>query len=102
MKIARITWSTETFCAAGEITNDIDDRTILVQTDWDYPGVADTFGWSTRGVQSGQGACDHSETDGTVACSACGVTASVFIEAAEEGLDGNDGATVDDPGYFDD
>ena len=23
-----------------------DGRTILVQTDWDFPGVAETFGWS--------------------------------------------------------
>jgi hypothetical protein len=23
-----------------------DDRTILVQMDWDFPGVAETFGWS--------------------------------------------------------
>jgi len=97
----RITWSTEGRYYAGEIVNDTDSRTVCIQTDWDFPGVADTFGWSTRDVQSGQGECDHSETDGTVDCS-CGVTASDFISAAAEWLDGNDGATVDDPGYFDD
>lgn len=74
----------------------------LVQTDWDYPGVAQSLGWSLTRVQKkgkrrpitvtmkrtpprGQG-CDHSQTDGTVNCPACGVTASEFISAAGEFL----------------
>lgn len=28
-----------------------DGRDILIQTDWDYPGVASTFGWSISEVQ---------------------------------------------------
>ena len=28
-----------------------DGRDIVVDTDWDYPGFADTFGWSVRNVQ---------------------------------------------------
>lgn len=28
-----------------------DGRDILVQSDWDYPGFASTFGWSVRNVQ---------------------------------------------------
>jgi predicted RNA-binding Zn-ribbon protein involved in translation (DUF1610 family) len=32
------------------VVND-DGRDILIQTDWDYPGTANTFGWSTAVVQ---------------------------------------------------
>lgn len=28
-----------------------DGRDILIQTDWDFPGIATTFGWSTKQVQ---------------------------------------------------
>ncbi len=47
-----ITWSTDVNapCCPGEIVND-DGRTLLIQTDWDYPGTAQSFGWSTRNVQ---------------------------------------------------
>lgn len=114
-----ITWNTEVNApCAGEILND-DGRSILVQTDWDYPGVASTFGWSTYDVQPARPdddddpdslasvfpcstvGCDHPNTDGTVDCKRCGVTASQFISAAAEWLADNDGATADDPGYFD-
>ncbi len=80
-----------------------DGRDRLVQTDWDYPGVASSFGWSVREVKaSGRNRhCCHSGTDGTIQCSECGLTASDFIAAAAEWLDDNDGATADDPGYFD-
>ena len=109
-------------CCPGQIVN-ADGQSILVQIDWDYPGTASTFGWDIRTVQrcphcggapdSADGAhgecddcdqlfplCDHDDTDGTVDCG-CGVTAGQFIEAAAEFLDGADGATADDPGYFD-
>ena len=36
-----------------------ESATILIQTDWDYPGVASDMGWQ---------ACDCGETDGTVNC----------------------------------
>ena len=47
-----ITWNTDVNapCCPGEIVSD-DGRTLLVQTDWDYPGTAMTFGWSVRNVQ---------------------------------------------------
>ena len=72
----------------------------LVQTDWDYPFVAQDCGWSLRRVQPGKdGArflrrapncgkgCEHLETDGTIDCPDCGITASEFIAAAGEYLD---------------
>ena len=62
---------------------------ILIQTDWDYPGVASTFGWCP---------CDCGETDGTVDCPHR--TASDMISEAGEYLDDHIGNTVDDPGYF--
>jgi len=110
-------------CCAGRIVAD-NGRDVLIQTDWDWPGLASTFGWSVRYVQrcaecgsepdSADGAethcddcdteypvCDHDGTDGTVDCPDCGVSASAFICAAGEYLDGADGASADDPGYFD-
>lgn len=56
-----------------------DGRDILVQSDWDYPGVARTFGWSWEG--------DDADYSGEIA-------------AAAEYLDDNIGATAEDPGYF--
>tara|TARA_R100000234_G_scaffold110704_1_gene83244 strand:- start:996 stop:1280 length:285 start_codon:yes stop_codon:yes gene_type:complete len=64
-------------------------QTVLIQSDWDYPGVASSFGWT---------ACDCGETDGTVDCSH--KTASEMIASAGEYLSENIGAAVDDPGYF--
>lgn len=126
----RITWNTD--CNApciGRIVAE-DGRDHLVQTDWDYPGVASSFGWSTRNVQKcpccnelssvfdddnpeavrcGEcseckvlafQACGHNGTDGTVDCPECGVKASDFIAAAADWLSDNDGAEADDPGYF--
>jgi hypothetical protein len=78
-----------------------DGRSLLVQTDWDYPGVASTFGWSIRAVQQAHVRCDHRGTDGTVKCPACGLTAADFITDARAFLDDNIGVTADDPGYFD-
>lgn len=98
----QITWNTDVPapCCPGEIVA-ADARTILIQTDYDYPGVASTFGWCTRNVQQDDDAhCDHSGTDGTIPCPECGLDASVFIANAREFLDDNDGLTVDDPGYF--
>lgn len=73
---------------------------VLVQTDWEYPRIACQLGWSLRRVQRdgfltrvlkrapnvGRG-CFHNGTDGTVMCDACGVTASEFINAAQQFLD---------------
>jgi hypothetical protein len=68
------------------------DQTRLIQTDWDYPGIATTFGWV---------ACPHcNETDGTVNCKHR--TASEMIARAQGYLDEKAlGEIVADPGYFD-
>ena|ERR1035437_1021040 len=108
-------------------------KTILIQPDWDYPGTASSFGWSTMNVQRCkecgkclrilapddaphsfpmyfacencealvQPCCEHRNTDGTVDCKLCGVTATDFINSAGEYLSNNDGKEADDPGYFD-
>jgi hypothetical protein len=118
-----ITWNTDVNapCCPGEIVND-DGRTLLVQSDWDYPGTASSFGWSLQQVQrcaqcdeicetapdghayhcdTLAGECRHEFTDGTVVCPDCGVTEAEFIAAAGAWLREHDGATVHDPGYFD-
>ena len=49
-----IIWNTEINapCCPGEIVNLEDEsQSILIQTDWDFPGVATSFGWSLREVQ---------------------------------------------------
>lgn len=78
-----------------------DGRDLLIQTDWDFPGVASTFGWSPASVQKPGRDCDHSQTDGTIDCPACGLEAGDFISNARQWIDDHDGASVDDPGYFD-
>lgn len=107
----QITWNTDVNapCCPGEIVNE-DGRSILIQTDWDFPGVARTFGWDMKDVQKWPDEeelakaefepCDHESTDGTVKCKDCGCTPSDFISAAYDYLRENDGATADDPGYF--
>ena len=94
----------------GEWNTHDDCRTVLVQTDWDYPGLASNLGWSTRNVQSDpkprhwqtgeEFVCEHDSTDGTVKCESCGVTVSEFIESAREFLDEHLGEEFEDPGYF--
>jgi hypothetical protein len=118
--VAEILWSTEVNapCCPGEIVEllpksrrterdedtgrvrRVEPRTLLIQTDWDYPGVAQSFGWSLRDVQKDGGDCDHEATDGTVPCKQCGLTQTDFISAAYDWLCDNDGATAEDPGYF--
>jgi hypothetical protein len=48
-----IYWNTDVNapCCPGEIVDDETGKSILIQTDWDYPCVANTFGWSTTSVQ---------------------------------------------------
>jgi hypothetical protein len=106
-KTGRIMWDTDVNAPGcpGQIVNlDDESQTILVQTDWDYPAVAQLFGWSLRAVQPVVvigNLCDHGGTDGTIDCPECGLPALDFITAAGEWLDDNDGAEADDgPGYF--
>ncbi len=48
-------------------------ETVLIQTDWDFPGVASTIGWKP---------CKCGSTDGTVDCKNCNRTASEMITEA--------------------
>jgi hypothetical protein len=102
----KIYWDTDVRapCCPGQIVSE-DGQSVLVQTDWDYPSVAGTFGWNIGEVQVQNAgyygvACDHSGTDGTIDCPDCGVKAGAFIGAAYDYLIENDGASVEDPGYF--
>ena len=76
-----------------------DGRDRLIQTDWDAPGIARSFGWNIGEV--GTGECPHESTDGTVTCKGCGKKAGDFITAALDWIQDNDGAEIEDPGYFD-
>ena len=66
-----------------------DGLDLLVQTDFDFPGVATTFGWS---------ACSCGATDGTVDCDHR--TADEMIVEARDFLRAHAGDAADDPGYF--
>jgi len=66
-----------------------DGRDLLIQTDWDFPGIASTFGWRP---------CRCGETDGTVDCPH--KTAGQMIDEARAYLDDHIGDSVDDPGYL--
>jgi hypothetical protein len=80
---------------AGEGRYDWDTRdegnTVLVQTDWDFPGLASSFGWKP---------CECGSTDGTVDCAH--KTATEMITEAAEFLDNcvANGTVIPDPGYF--
>jgi hypothetical protein len=66
-----------------------DGRSQLVQTDWDYPGVATAFGWVS---------CPWGDTNGTVDCDhRC---AHEMIQDAYSFLSERVGESVEDPGYF--
>lgn len=84
--------------ADGSYDTQSETDSVLVQADWDFPGLAGTFGG-----RLGHGSklkCTHDGTDGTVTCPGCGKGASWFIGHAIDYLDENDGATAEDPGYF--
>jgi hypothetical protein len=78
-----------------------DGRDLLAQTDWEWPAIATTFGWSVSSVEHNGQECTHDGTDGTIQCQECGCQPGDFIKAARQWLDDNDGATAEDPGYFD-
>jgi len=72
------------------VSNDENDETRYFQVDYDYCGLASTFGWTP---------CEECrETDGTVPCKHNKI--SDMIQSAIEYLDGYP-APVEDPGYFD-
>ena len=68
---------------------------MLVQLDYDFPGLAQAFGWQVP--------CTCGASDGSVDCEACGVTADDMISSARAYLYQcvEDGRQVEDPGYFD-
>ena len=74
----------ETFLIVAE-----DHRDILIQSDWDFPRTASTFGWKS---------CPCGQTDGTVDCAH--KTRSQMMTEAAEFLEAHVGITVDDSGYF--
>ena len=84
MKIALQEGNFGTFCLVAD-----DGQQILVQTDWDFAGLASTFGWS---------ACSCGVTDGTVDCEHR--TAGEMIADAHNFLRAHTGDETDDPGYF--
>jgi hypothetical protein len=105
----KIKWSIDVSApCAGEILQVYKNgkptgRSVLVQTDWDYPGVAQSFGWDMRETQQADRVdrpCQHDGTDGTVPCPDCGLTQTDFISAAYDWLRQQDGAKAEDPGYF--
>lgn len=61
-----------------------DGRDLLIQTDWDRPSVASTFGWRGKFSKKKYGTGPSAE-----------------IHAATDWLDDNIDAEADDPGYFD-
>jgi len=74
------------------VSNDQDDRTVYFQCDFDYCGLARTFGWIPCAE------CDL--TDGTVKCAHR--TVSEMIQEATAYLDecSDNGKQAEDPGYF--
>lgn len=67
-------------------------NTILYQTDWDYPSLANNLGHVV---------CPHGTSDGTVACKECGKTATDFITEACNFLDELCGVVLEvGEGYF--
>ncbi len=61
-----------------------DANTVLVQSDWDFPGVASSCGFQP---------CECGATDGTVDCEH--KTASEMISAAYDWLSEHDGESFD-------
>ena len=61
-------------------------ESVFIQTDWDYPGTANSFGWNIASVKP----ADEPDEDDV----------ATFISAAFDWLCENDGAIAEDPGYF--
>ena len=65
------------------------EASLLVQLDWDFPGLASAFGWVS---------CFCCATDGTIDC--VHRTASEMLCEARAFLDRCLGESAADPGYF--
>jgi hypothetical protein len=89
----------EVFRTNGEYPRYVDgERRYLPPSDWYYPGLAMTFGYSS----SDDGGCRHDRTDGTVDCPDCGYTVGDFIDDSRRFLDQcvEAGTVAEDPGYL--
>ncbi len=77
-----------------------ESASVLFQCDYDWPGLASTFGWSLANVAPI--GCCHDSTDGTVKCEHCGTLADAFIAEARQFLDdcAENDTRAEDPGYF--
>lgn len=83
--------------AEGSIDMHDESNAVLVQTDWDFPGLASAFGWSPcTGCARG---CEGS-TDGTVECADRRVDDMIADARAHLDACAADGTRVEDPGYF--
>lgn len=72
---------------ARKFAQETGHESILVQADWDFPGLARNLGWNMGPRRTKQGVCYHRSTDGTVNCRDCGKSAGAFIDEAREYLD---------------
>ncbi len=80
---------------AARYARDSGHESVLIASDWDFPGLARDLGWNGK---LGRGDhCSHRGTDGTVSCPDCGRGASAFISAAREYLDSRCGQSFNDP-----
>jgi hypothetical protein len=99
--MAKITYSCEPFgCYLVRIvsksSSEREEYSTLVQTDWDLPGLATSFGWQPKDDEGNV----LRDTDGTIPSEFSNKSAGDFISEARDYLDANEGKKVDDPGYF--
>ena len=66
---------------ARNLEDIIGEDSVLIQSDWDFPHLAQALGWDMRDTN-----CRHVSTDGTVECSECKKTSHEFITEAGEWL----------------
>lgn len=55
-------------------------ESVLFQTDWDFPGLAQSLGWNIAAAHK-RNCATIGETDGTLPCPGCGRGAGHFIQA---------------------
>jgi len=69
--------------------------TVLIQTDWDFPPVAQRMGFT---LKSDHELCKENccETDGTVNCNICGKSCSDFISEAYDYINDHEGETFEE------
>lgn len=72
-----------------------EEDTILISSDWDYPGVASRLGWSPAEIWH-ISKCKHNSTDGSIDCKDCGTLAMNFINSAYEWIKDNEGDRFND------